>query len=345
MVVPIWRSACLRSGDTRVLPRVPPGTPGPVPCAQAVTDGRRPRSWSAGREDVYPVMRCPRSVISHQVCSGPDSPGCSAAEDVRRHRGVGGDGGGGPGADPENRAPHVPAGLRQAADGDPVMALPRFDAPDGSFSVSTRHPARPTPSRRRIPVSQRRIPAATAGSRSCSPSPPTVDRRRRSRGTAQADLSGCQDGLRDPPMRWWDTSPVTARSPTTGRRVRRRVTAGFRIVVMTAVKNDVALVAFATGPYHAFGPDFGPGRPRSQPRTRSGHGQSTSTASTGRAIRAGSGTTFSPNQFVEALVVDPEVVGQFVDHRDRDLHDLPSVSQISSRLSRKIVMVSGGAPP
>jgi len=30
---------------------------------------------------------------------------------------------------------------------------------------------------------------------------------------------------------------------------------------MTAVKNDVALVAFATGPYRAFGPDSGPGIP------------------------------------------------------------------------------------
>ena len=34
-----------------------------------------------------------------------------------------------------------------------------------------------------------------------------------------------------------------------------------RVLAMTAVKNDVALIAFATGPYHAFGPDFGPGPP------------------------------------------------------------------------------------
>ena len=34
-----------------------------------------------------------------------------------------------------------------------------------------------------------------------------------------------------------------------------------RILLMTGVKNDVALVAFGTGPYHAFGPDFGPGQP------------------------------------------------------------------------------------
>ena len=30
---------------------------------------------------------------------------------------------------------------------------------------------------------------------------------------------------------------------------------------MVAVKNDLALVASAVGPFHAFGPDFGPGPP------------------------------------------------------------------------------------
>ncbi|OBF13611.1 hypothetical protein [Mycobacterium sp. ACS4331] len=34
-----------------------------------------------------------------------------------------------------------------------------------------------------------------------------------------------------------------------------------RILVMVAVKNDLALVAGAVGPYHRFGPDFGPGLP------------------------------------------------------------------------------------
>jgi len=31
--------------------------------------------------------------------------------------------------------------------------------------------------------------------------------------------------------------------------------------VMVAVKNDYALVAAATGPYHEFAPDFGSGHP------------------------------------------------------------------------------------
>ncbi len=34
-----------------------------------------------------------------------------------------------------------------------------------------------------------------------------------------------------------------------------------RVIVMVAVKNDLALVAAALGPYHAFGPDFGSGKP------------------------------------------------------------------------------------
>jgi hypothetical protein len=34
-----------------------------------------------------------------------------------------------------------------------------------------------------------------------------------------------------------------------------------RILAMAAVKNGLALVAFATGPYRSFGPDSGPGLP------------------------------------------------------------------------------------
>lgn len=34
-----------------------------------------------------------------------------------------------------------------------------------------------------------------------------------------------------------------------------------RVVVLVAVKNGLALIAGAVGPYHAFGPDFGSGKP------------------------------------------------------------------------------------
>jgi hypothetical protein len=34
-----------------------------------------------------------------------------------------------------------------------------------------------------------------------------------------------------------------------------------RVIVIVAVKNDLALIAAGAGPYHEFGPTFGPGRP------------------------------------------------------------------------------------
>ena len=34
-----------------------------------------------------------------------------------------------------------------------------------------------------------------------------------------------------------------------------------RLLVLVAVKNDLALIAAASGPYHRFGPDFGSGKP------------------------------------------------------------------------------------
>ncbi|MGV0813251.1 hypothetical protein ABQF34_14915 [Mycolicibacterium boenickei] len=34
-----------------------------------------------------------------------------------------------------------------------------------------------------------------------------------------------------------------------------------RVVILAAVKNDLALIAIATDPYREYGPDFGPGKP------------------------------------------------------------------------------------
>ena len=34
-----------------------------------------------------------------------------------------------------------------------------------------------------------------------------------------------------------------------------------RVIVIVAVKNDLALIAAGAGPFHEFGPNFGPGRP------------------------------------------------------------------------------------
>ena len=47
-----------------------------------------------------------------------------------------------------------------------------------------------------------------------------------------------------------------------------------RVMVMVAVKNDLALVAAAVGPFRPFGPDFGSGKlVRSKSPNRFGHGQ------------------------------------------------------------------------
>ena len=47
-----------------------------------------------------------------------------------------------------------------------------------------------------------------------------------------------------------------------------------RVIVMVAVKNDLALVAAAVGPFRQFGPDSGIGKPSGrQPPNRFGHGQ------------------------------------------------------------------------
>lgn len=98
-----------------------------------------------------------------------------------------------------------------------------------------------------------------------------------------------------------------------------------RILVLAAVKNDLALVAFATGPYHAFGPDFGPGPP-SEPTWRSPWTwASTSAVFTGAVIRPGDlkrhharagGRNSAPAELVQTFVVDAEVVGHLVDDGD-----------------------------
>ena len=45
-----------------------------------------------------------------------------------------------------------------------------------------------------------------------------------------------------------------------------------RVIVMTAVRHDYALIATAAGPYHEFSPDYGTAIRRRQPRGRDGHG-------------------------------------------------------------------------
>ena len=63
-----------------------------------------------------------------------------------------------------------------------------------------------------------------------------------------------------------------------------------RVLVMVAVKNDLALVAAAVGPFHAFGPDFGSGKPSgANTPDRFGHGQIRQQLQPGAATRRGDG--------------------------------------------------------
>jgi len=145
--------------------------------------------------------------------------------------------------------------------GTPVMALPRFESPDGTFTVSYPAPG----SAYTISTAKAGVTATyTGGAGGVLQLFSEPARGRSAQAVTQALLKraypdakqsyeipnamvGYQPGygvLADD----WPQGASTSYS---------RV----RILIMTAVKNDVALVAFATGPYHAFGPEFGPGPP------------------------------------------------------------------------------------
>lgn len=145
--------------------------------------------------------------------------------------------------------------------GTPVMALPRFTSPDGTFSVA--YPA--AGSAYTVSTDKTGVTATyTAGDGGVMQLFAEPAQGRSARDIVRAVVArtypdakvayeipnamvGYQPG-------YGEVADVWPQSSIAGY---RRV----RILVMSAVKNDVALVAFATGPYHAFGPDFGPGPP------------------------------------------------------------------------------------
>lgn len=145
--------------------------------------------------------------------------------------------------------------------GIPVMALPRFDAPDGSFSVSYPAPG----SAYTVTTSNSGVTATytggdggvlqlfseSANGRSAQEITRALLKRTYPDAKTAYEIPNAMVGYQPGYGKVADDWPQSSSSSYS------RV----RIVVMTAVKNDVALVAFATGPYHAFGPDFGPGPP------------------------------------------------------------------------------------
>lgn len=145
--------------------------------------------------------------------------------------------------------------------GIPVRALPRFVAPDGAFSVAYPAPGTaydvstdPAGVTARLTVGDgggMRLFAEPARGR--EPRSIATDLLRKKFPDAEVAyeipnaMVGYQPGYGVAADRWPQTS--------TGKSQR------VRILVLVAVKNDLALVAAALGPYHPFGPSFGPGLP------------------------------------------------------------------------------------
>lgn len=154
-----------------------------------------------------------------------------------------------------------PPDCGQPPNGNPVMALPRFDAADGTFSVSYPAPG----SAYTVRTEARGVTATYTGgdggvlqlfSESAagrSAAEIVRDTLRRSNPNAKVAyripnaMVGYQPGYGEAADDWPQNTGTSS--------VR------LRILVLAAVKNDVALIAFATGPFRAFGPDFGPGPP------------------------------------------------------------------------------------
>lgn len=143
--------------------------------------------------------------------------------------------------------------------GTPVMALPRFTSPD--FSVSYPGPG----AAYRVVTDKAGVTATyTGGDGGVMQLYSEAARGRSAREIVRATIRRTHP---DAKVAYEIPNAMVGYQPGYGEIADdwpQSSTAGYRrnrILVMAAVKNDVALIAFATGPYHAFGPDFGPGPP------------------------------------------------------------------------------------
>ena len=145
--------------------------------------------------------------------------------------------------------------------GTPVAINPRFTAADGSFSVS--HPAPSTAYK--ITTEPNKVIAEFLGGDGGSMQFFSVPVENRSPEQIAKDLVG----KRFPDTRTAYAIPnaMVGYQPGYGQIVDwwpQGANSNYqrmRVLIMVAIKNDVALVASAVGPYHEFGPDFGFGKP------------------------------------------------------------------------------------
>ena len=145
--------------------------------------------------------------------------------------------------------------------GTPVETNPRFTAPDGSFSVSYPAPG----SAYDITTKDNGVTAhllagdggmlqlfsEPAGGRSPKDVADTLVKKTfpdtRTSYAIPNTMVGYQPGYGEAADCWPQGSDSSYMR--------------MRVIIMVAVKNDLALIAAAVGPYHEFGPDFGSGKP------------------------------------------------------------------------------------
>jgi hypothetical protein len=145
--------------------------------------------------------------------------------------------------------------------GEPVMINPRFTAPDGSFSVA--YPAEGAAYK--ITTNPNGVTAdllAGDGGTMRLFSEPAA-------GRTPKDIAAALVNKTFPDTKTAYEIPNTMVGYRPGFGMvadcwPQGATASYsrmRVIVMVAVKDDLALVAGAVGPYHEFGPDFGSGKP------------------------------------------------------------------------------------
>jgi len=145
--------------------------------------------------------------------------------------------------------------------GTPVMALPRFTAPGGEFSVA--YPAEG--SAYTVTTGNAGVTATfTGGDGGVMQLFSLPANGRSAREIAKAAL---RKAYPDATFAYEIPNAMVGYQPGYGEAADdwpQSTTATYsrvRIIGMAAVKNDVALIAFAIGPYRVFGPDSGPGIP------------------------------------------------------------------------------------
>jgi hypothetical protein len=145
--------------------------------------------------------------------------------------------------------------------GEPVTINPRFTAPDGAFSVA--YPAEG--SAYKITTNPNGVTAdlqAGDGGTMRLFSEPAAGRTPKDIATALVNKT-----FPDTKTAYQIPNAMVGYRPGFGMVADcwpQGATASYsrmRVIVMVAVKDDLALVAGAVGPYHAFGPDFGSGKP------------------------------------------------------------------------------------